>query len=299
MTKTKPLTKPDIDRAKPQAKRFIIWDGSFPGFGVRIEPSGKKTFFLRYRADGGGRTARQRTMTIGQYGILTLHEARMQARQILASVVTGADPAKDLKTARNEMRVVDLIDLYEEEGCFVQRGKRQGEPMKPKSKKYTISRLRNHVVPLLGNKRIGKINAGDIEKFVRDVAAGKTRKDEKTGLRTRIIVRGGEGAARKVVRDLSAVFNFAIRRELMESNPVMRASIRKTDNDRTRFLSLEEMQFLGRTFETLLDQGANPKAIKIAKLWALTGCRRDEIAGLKWDEVDLEPLTCPLRSDPF
>ena len=60
-----------------------------------------------------------------------------------------------------------------------------------------------------------------------------------------MIVTGGEGAARKVVRDLSAVFAFAQRRRLVPANPVATASVRKTDSRRGRFLSVEEIQRLG------------------------------------------------------
>jgi integrase len=108
------------------------------------------------------------------------------------------------------------------------------------------------------------------------------------GPRKRIIVRGGDGAARKVVRDLSAVFSFANRRGIMTVNPVEKASVRKTDNHRERFLTLEEVTRLGAAFDALEAEGANPKAIAIARLWALTGCRRDEITGLRWSEVDFE-----------
>jgi len=64
--------------------------------------------------------------------------------------------------------------------------------------RQTLKRLRNHVVPLIGRKRIGDLRPKDVEQLARDIAAHKTNKDEKTGFRTRIIVRGGEGAARKV-----------------------------------------------------------------------------------------------------
>lgn len=282
------LTKTTIDRALPQSKRYHLWDGSLGGFGVRVETSVRKSFVVRYRAEGGGRSAPRRFMTLGRYGTLTLYEARKKARLVLSAAALGEDPAVERQTKRKECRVADLIDLYEEEGCFIQRGKRQGEPMKPKTKKYTLARLRNHVVPLLGNKRISEVGAGDIETFVRDVAEGKTVKDEKIGPRQRIIVRGGAGAARKVVRDLSAVYSFAIRRELVGSNPVARAAVRKTDNQRDRYLSLEEVQRLGKAFEKLLKTGANRKAIDISRLWALTGCRHNEIAALEWTEVDLD-----------
>jgi len=155
------------------------------------------------------------------------------------------------------------------------------------TKQLTLARLRNHVVPLLGHKRVSELNAGDIERFVRDVTAGKTNRDEKIGPRRRIIVRGGEGAARKVVRDLSAVFSFAIRSEIVQKNPCETAAVRKTDNQRKRFLVLDEVTRLGSALEELEAEGVNSKAVNIARLWALTGCRREEIASLKWTEVNL------------
>src|SRR3546814_15963522 len=66
----------------------------------------------------------------------------------------------------------------------------------------------------------------------------------------------------------------------------LKAAVRKTDNQRERFLTLEEVKKLGEAFDRLEADGTNPKAIAIARLWALTGCRRNEIAGLKWREVD-------------
>ena len=85
------------------------------------------------------------------------------------------------------MTMAELVDLYAKEGCVIQRGKRQGQAMKALTKAYTLARLRHHVVPLLGRKRISEIRPRTIEQFVRDVAAGKTAKDEKVGKRRRIL----------------------------------------------------------------------------------------------------------------
>jgi integrase len=282
------ITKQIADSAQPKGERYHLWDRELAGFGLRVEVSGTVTFVVRYRAGGGGRSAPRRFFTIGRYGALTVKEARAEAKAILGGVAQGDDPAGERSKRRREMTVSALVDLYEREGCFIQRGIRQGIPMKPRTKAYTLARLRHHVVPLLGRKRVSEIDAGDIERFVRDVTSGKTAQDKKLEARKRIIVRGGEGAARKVVRDLSAVFSFAIRRGIAPSNPIQRAAIRKTDNRRERYLSLEEIVRLGRAFNELAKEGANAKAIAIARLWALTGCRRDEIAGLRWSEVDLK-----------
>ena len=65
-------------------------------------------------------------------------------------------------------------------------------------------------------------------------------------------------------------------------------SVRKADNRRDRFLTLEEVSRLGGAFEALEGEGASRKALAIGRLWALAGCRRDEIAALRSEEVDLE-----------
>ena len=282
------LTKRTVDAAHPTCKRYHIWDCDLRGFGLRIEPSGIKTFIAKYRVGGGGRNAPQRIQTIGRYGTLTPEEARRKAKVVLGSVAAGADPQGDLSARRREMNMAELIDFYETHGCVVQRGKRIGEPMKPLTKAYTLARLRHHVIPLLGNRRAKDVTSGDIERFAADVAAGRTAKNEKVGPRKRIIVKGGPGASRKVVRDLSAVLSFARRSEIVERNPVENAAVRKTDGQKTRFLTLEEVSRLGGALDELERDGTNIKAINIARLWALTGCRRNEIAGLKWDEVDFE-----------
>jgi len=282
------LTKQVVDRANPRVKRYDLWDSKLSGFGLRVEASGTKTFVARYRADGGGRTAPRRFVTIGRFGALTVEDARRKARTVLGAAAKGEDPAGERQAKRREMTVSALIDLYEAEGCFIQRGVRQGVPMKPLTKAYTIARLRHHAVPLLGHKRVSEVGVTELERFVRDVTEGKTVRDEKVAPRKRIIVRGGEGAARKVFRDVSAVLSFAKRREIVTTNPCDNAAVRKTDNKRQRYLTLEEVRRLGEAFEHLEAAGANGKAVAIARLWALTGCRRDEIAGLRWFEVDFE-----------
>jgi integrase len=284
------LSKRTIDAAEPRAARYLVMDDEISGFGLRVEPSGAKVYFVRYRANGGGRNAPQRTMTVGKHGALTPDEARKRARVLLGGVAKGDDPGGERATKRAEMTVADLLELYDAEGCVVQRGVRQGEPMKPMTKRYTMARLRHHVLPLLGRKRVSEIGAGEIERFSADVASGKTAKVTKVEGRSRsqVIVRGGDGAARKVVRDFSAVLSFAKRRGIISANAVETAAVRKTDGKRTRFLSLAEIEALGQALDALEIEGLNPKAANITRLWALTGCRRNEIAALRWSEVDVE-----------
>ena len=285
------------DKAAASGKRYVTWDSELPAFGLRVEKSGSRSWVVYYRANGGGRSAPVRMMVLGKYPILGAPEARDMAKDVLADVRRGLDPAAELAAKRREMSIAAAIDFYEEEGCYVQRGIRQGEPMKPLTKKYTLARLRHHVVPLLGKRRVTEIEEGDIRTFVTDVTNGKTVRDEwivdpKTQMRKRVIVRGGAGAARKVVRDLSAVYSFLKthkRKTGVTQNPVEDAPVRKTDNKRDRRLSVEEVKRLGAALEELEAEGVNPKAINICRGWALTGCRRNEIAGIKKEgEIDLQ-----------
>jgi integrase len=284
----KKLSSSVADGAKARAGRYFIWDTELVGFALRVNPTGTRTWVVKYRSEGGGRNAPVRWHRVGAFPALSGQEARKAAKKLLAKVELGEDPMGDLAAKRREMTVSTLVDLYEEEGCVVQRGCRIGTPMKSLTKQYTMARLRHHVIPLLGKRKISEVTGGDVESFAKQVTSGATAKDEKVGPRKRIIVRGGAGAARKVVRDLSAVFEFALRRTLVPNNPVLHASVRKSDNRRERFLDLEEVKRLGAALDELEREGVNPKAVNIARLWALTGCRRNEIAGLRWSEVDLE-----------
>src|SRR5919106_2592430 len=84
------LTKTVIDRYTYQGEgneRCVLWDTALPGFGVRVYPSGKKAFVLFYRVHG-----RQRFLTLGAYGPLTLDQARDLARRRIGEVIGGEDP---------------------------------------------------------------------------------------------------------------------------------------------------------------------------------------------------------------
>ena len=271
------LTKRHVDALVTTDRDVIVWDSELAGFGVRVRPGGSKTFIAQYRA-GGGRSGASRRFTVGRFGVLTVDEARGLARDVLNSAAKGGDPSGDRKAKRREMTVSELIEIYAEQGTH---------HLKRVNRQYVLARLRNHVVPLLGRMKISNVHVLDIEHLMRDIRHGKTAKDEKIGPRSRVIVRGGEGAAAKCVRTLSAVLAFATRRELIAVNPC--ASVQKpADGKRDRFLTVDEVRKFGSALEELTQEGVNPKAVSIMKLWVLTACRRNEIAELKWSEVDFE-----------
>src|SRR4051812_40892223 len=85
------LTKKTIEGFRPPLRtREIVWDTALPGFGLRITPAGHKGFVVQYRVGG-----RSRQMTLGDYGVLTLDQARDRAKKVLGDVANGLDPAAD------------------------------------------------------------------------------------------------------------------------------------------------------------------------------------------------------------
>ena len=112
------LTDRVVKDAAPGAKRYILWDTALTGFGLRVEPSGHKSFVVRYRANGGGRSAPRRQMMLmaNPDEALTATEARSVAADSPCRSDQGKDPAQDRDAKRREMTVAALCDLYLKDG---------------------------------------------------------------------------------------------------------------------------------------------------------------------------------------
>jgi hypothetical protein len=108
------LTKRTIDATEPRATEFFLWDENIPGFGLRVMPSGRKSFVVQYRA---GR--RPRRMSLGPSTVLTCDQARTRAITIIAAVKNGEDPAADRAAKRNAATVSDLAERFDKEHIAV------------------------------------------------------------------------------------------------------------------------------------------------------------------------------------
>ena len=94
------LTKRVIDQASGDRGRHYLWDSELRGFGVQVEQSGTKTYFVRYRPRGLGRNGPRRFFKLGRHGDLTPDEARDQAKKVLGAVADGQDPAVERSVER-------------------------------------------------------------------------------------------------------------------------------------------------------------------------------------------------------
>ena len=118
------LTKRLIDQLVPRASGDIFaWDALLPGFGVRVLPSGRKTYLVQYR-DSHGRTRRY---ALGAHGVLTPEQARALAQEALARVQGGENPSQERQRARQAVTVAQLVSRYEREYLPTLKPKTQRE----------------------------------------------------------------------------------------------------------------------------------------------------------------------------
>lgn len=281
------LRKRDIDAARPIPEKTIrLWDDDPRGFGVYVKPSGVKSFFVQYPSPV---TAKKRRYTIGQYGRLTLDEARTIAKRVLARVAEDEDPlitrAEDRELAQSTAHTVaELCDDYLRDakaGLVTYRGRAK----KASTLAVDTGRIERHIKPLLGDKAARDVTKRDIERAMNGVRLGKTAGIWKTGKRGRAVVTGGAAAAARVVGLLGSIFSYAVKQGIRADNPV-RGIERPADTRRDRVLSPDEYTRLGKALDDLERAGANRVALRAYRVLALTGCRRAEVFGLRRSEID-------------
>ncbi len=271
-------------------KDYSVWDSELAGFGVRIKPSGKKSFHIKYRTESG----RQRKTTLGSYGQLTVEQARKLARIELGKVAAGEDPATLRIQKKQAQSVSDLCGQYYADaisGKILYRGKAKSQS----TLAIDIGRINRHIKPLLGAKKFVELTRADIEKFMFAVRDGKTALREKTGPRGIARVQGGMGTAKKAVSLLSSIYRYAIRLGLIEHNPCQYVEL-PADKKRTRFLNEDEYGRFGQAIRNIRQTTTYDLACQAIMVLALTGCRRSEVLNLKREEVDFKGRCLRLQS---
>jgi integrase len=260
--------------SKPD-KDVFAWDSEMRGFGVRVKPSGAKTFLIQYRNVEG----RTRRLVLGQCGVLTPEMARAMARQKLAAVAEGADPSADRHAIRDGMTVAEVCDWYLEQAGAGRLLGRNRRPIKASSVAMDRSRIEIHIKPLLGARLVSNLTLRDIEAMQADIAAGKSARGKKAQGRGGRST-GGPGVAGRTVSTLRALMGHAARLDLIEKNPalgVRQMAVRKMK----RRLSSDEIRHLGKVMRQMLAEGEHPTGLGAIRLMLLTGFRRMEVLGLQ------------------
>jgi integrase len=252
------ITKRSIDALMAEAKTaggaVFLWDSELAGFGAKAASSAC-SYVVQYRL--GGRDAPTKRMTIGKHGVLTPDEARKRAKEELGKVARGADIALDKRAAREKLTGTTLKNAIER---FLAANKRTGRYWVHKKARL----LGKDMEPLHGRP------LASIKRY------------EVLAVIDRVKMRS-EAAARLLFVDLRPFFKWAVERELIEANPTlgMKPPAAATKRDRV----LEDYEV--KAFWQAASETSWPFA-SIYKILLLTGARREEVAGMRWSELDLD-----------
>jgi len=248
------LTKQTCDRftfTGDNPKAFcVLWDGELKGFGLRVYPTGRKSFIIKYRHAG-----RQGIHKIGPYGPLTVEQARKMATAFLGELAQGIDPAT---RKAQDMTFADLANRYMEDYSKVHK----------KSWQHDQRRLDSRLLPTFGGRTITSITRQEVIRYHQKIGAEV-----------------GIYAANRELALLSTMFEYAREIELIpfdHSNPA-RLVERFKETSREVFISRETE--LPRLLE-VLEQEPNVYVRSAILLFLLTGCRKTELLSSKWEWVN-------------
>jgi len=268
------ITKRTVDAAQPRQRDTFIWDTETKGFGLKVTPVGNRIYVVQARLSG-----RPIRYTIGKHGSpWTPDKAREEALRKLGQIAAGTNPNEAKAEGKRDLSITQLCDLYVAEGC---------SKKKPSTLAVERGLIERHIKPLLGKRRVKALTRANVERFMSDVANGKTATDVKTGKRGRAIVKGGKGTANRTTDLLASMMTYAVHAELRPDNPA-RGIKKYTLKPRERYLSPKELAALGEALTAAEAEGENPYAVAAIRLLTLTGCRKSEILSLRWDWVDFE-----------
>ena len=251
------FTDRQIKSLKPKKTRYEVWEDNGKGFGVRVAPTGRKSFIFLYRFQGTSRR-----MTFGNYPETSLadaHAAHAKSRQLLEQ---GNDPATVEQDAKEESRRSPSIKRLAAEYI--------GKYAKPRKRSWKEDEriLNKDVVP-----RWGKRKAQDITR--RDIIL----------LLDEIVDRGALIQANRTLATIRKMYSFAMGRGILESSPCVAIPAPSKENRRDRVLNETEI----KTFWNKLSTAKMEKYTALAlKLQLITAQRKGEVAGAEWKDFDLK-----------
>src|SRR3954454_10417749 len=248
------LTKSAIDAMRTSPSDVVYWDSGCPGFGVKVTPKGRKVFIVLYRTGGAG--SKLRKYTIGPYGRVTLHQARVAAQKVFAAKLEGRDPAAEKREAKRRIvadRVEDLLEVFISQRLSQNRSAAE------------ISRLLR--------REVGKPWAG---RSIHDL----TKRDV-VEVVSAIEQRGAPGAANKTLKSIKTFLRWCVGRAVLDRSSAEGVPLPAKEVARDRVLDDRE---LARVILAARKIGGPYGGI--VELLALTGQRREEVAGQAWEELD-------------
>ena len=247
------LTKTAVEKLTSLTSEAIYWDTNLAGFGVRVKPSGAKSYVLQYRIRSTGRSRRK---TIAQHGpLMSFNQAKAIATGMLADVMRGGDPVGEAQSVRYAHSMNDLAQQYLDLHAIPKK--------RPKSVANDCSMLDRLILPRLGNQKANEVNHRAVQAFHNSLKDTPYQ-------------------ANRALSLLSKMFELAIKWGIRSDNPAKGVG-KFHEEKRYRWLSVEE---LGR-LSTALDLHPNQKAANAIRLQLLTGARIGEVLTARWKDFDL------------
>src|SRR5208283_3076541 len=253
----KRLTDLALKSIKPPPKgQETHWDEKLKGFGLRVSQGGSRAWIIAYRHN-----RRMRWMKLGSYPILTLADAREQAKNKLADVQKGVDVASERKAARDADSFSELCERYLKE--HARQKKKPGSA-------YEDERIINReLLPNWGSRKAHEITRKDVIELVNGIAMRSEKPAPVQANRTLALI--------------STIFNFGVDNEIVDSNPAARVRKPGAEHQRDRVLTEDEIRCVWNALE------AEPsKTRAIFRLALLTAQRKGEIVGMKKDELEFD-----------
>lgn len=253
------LTKTLVEASKPAEKEYSVWDSEVPGFGIRVQVSGRKTYVVRYRT----LTSLQRKLTIARCCDMAPDRARDLARKVFATVAEGGDPTQERRAEKDAPTMDELQCRYMKEHA--------GPFKKAKSAALDEANWRNHVLPALGKKKVKDVKRSDVLAL-----HGKLSDKPAT--------------ANQVLALLSKAFNLSETWEWRERSTNPCYEVKKYHiKERELILTPDQIRALNASLGVMLAKGeiTEPMA-NLVRLLMLTGCRLREIMHARREWVDHE-----------
>jgi integrase len=249
------LTARTIETVKPGRQRREIPDRRMPGLYLVLQPSGAKSWAVRYRHAGT-----PRKHTLGSYPAIDLKSARALASKALRAVAEGRDPGREKAQERGAPDTVEAVAAQ-----FLDRHCKRSN--RPSTAEATERQLRLYVLPRWRGR------------LARDI----TRRDVLDVL-DRVVDAGKPIAANRVLAAVRKMFAWAVSRDIIAASPCAGVKPPAAERSRDRILTDHEL----RNVWQAADKPLGGPFGALVKLLILTGQRRDEVAGMKWSEIDLE-----------
>lgn len=252
----------------PGDRDVFLWDEDLRGFGLKLTPAGTRTYVVQFRA--GGRAAKTQRLTIGQHGPFTPASAREQAAIVLRLVAMGQDPRVTEPGEKVEGQAVrdrDASLLFEAYAAhfLLKYGARE---WRPRTYASAHSNLKRWVIPVLGAQPITTINKRDLA-AVFDALPSTS-----------------PALPRNIYALLRKLFSWALERGDIEANPFDQMRAPKAVKARDRVLNDEELRWVA-----LFAGDLRPPFDTFVRMLICTGQRRDEIAAMKWSEINQKART--------